>query len=56
MKPVESFEAELAFKDNKPVFVLDKDSKELIHLNRCANKNFILNVFTQPYYLFYIYK
>ena len=56
MKPIESFEAELEFKKGKPIFVFDITTKELIHLNKCKNRNFILNVFTQPYYLFYIYK
>lgn len=56
MKPVENYEAEWAFKHNSQIFVLDITTNELIHLNKCKNKNFRLNVFTQPYYLFYIYK
>lgn len=56
MKPVESYEAERAYKANKPVFVLDKTTGELIHINKCTNKNYILDIFTQPYYLYYIYK
>lgn len=56
MKPVESFEAEIAYKEGKPVFILDKDTLELIHINKCKNKNYIINAFVQPYNLFYIYE
>lgn len=56
MKPVESFEAEAAFKKGKHIFVLDRQTRELIYLNECKNKNFLLNVFSQPNYLHYIYK
>ena len=55
MKPVEGYEAERAFKEFKTVFVVDMQTKELIHLNRCTNKNYILNVFMQPGNLFYIF-
>ena len=56
MKPVENYEAECAYKANQPVFILDKTTGELIHLNKCTNKNSVLNVFTQPYYVYDIYK
>lgn len=56
MKPIESFEAEQAFKEGKHIFVLDRYTRELIYLNECENKNFLLNVFSQPNYLHYLYE
>ena len=55
MKPVESFEAERAFRSGKAVFALDKGTNELYVLYGNMNNGFITNVFVQPFYLYYIY-
>ena len=56
MKPVENYEAEAAFKNGKHIFVIDDSTKELIYLNAQTNKNFIVNIFSQPGYTYYIFK
>ena len=56
MKPVEIFDAERAYKEGKQIFMLDRSNNELIHINRISNKNAVLNMFSQPYYLFYVYE
>lgn len=56
MKPIEVFEAERAYRASKPVFAFDRSNGELIHINKMTNLNAILNMFSQPYYLFYIYE
>ena len=54
MKPVHSYEAEEAFKKGKNILIFDQATKEIIHLNACKNKNFLISAFTRPEYLYYI--
>lgn len=55
MKPVEIFDAERAYREGEQIFAFDLSNNEIIHINKIANKNAVLNMFSQPYYLFYIY-
>ena len=54
MKPVESYEAEQAFKEGKHILVLNLHTKEIIYLNSCKNQNYIVDMFTRSENLFYI--
>lgn len=53
-KPVENYEAEQAFKKERTVLLFDKDTNEIIYLNSCPNRNFVVEAFTQIKYLYYV--
>ena len=53
MKPIDNYEAERAHRQGKQVFVLNRQTGELTDLDRVANRNVKVQVFTRPENIFY---
>ena len=56
MKPVEIFDAETAFKANKPVIIFNRRNQELTILSHDMNQNVIASIFSSGDFIFYVYE
>lgn len=56
MKPVEIYEADQAFKANKPVIILNKRNYELTILSHDMNPNVLTSIFSSGDFIFYVYE
>ena len=54
MKPVENYEAEVAFKQGKTIYIVDRSTAELFILNEIKNKNFLSGAFLNWNYVYYV--
>lgn len=56
MKPVEVYDADTAFKANKPVIILNKRNYELTILSHDMNPNLLASIFSSGDFIFYVYE
>ena len=56
MKPVENFDAEVAFQNGKTIYIIDRSTAELFILNEVKNTNFLSGAFINGNYIYYVGK